>query len=110
MRTTISTTARPMTAPRFSRNERQKERSGVGGACGRWTADGKVTSTGMADPRIDEAIGEIDEQVDHDDDARDQHDAGLEGRIIAPVDRFDEPFANSRPGEDGLGEDGAREQ
>src|SRR4051794_13320796 len=107
MRTTITTTARPMTAPRFSRKERQKERSGPGGLCGRWTADGKVTSTGMADPRIDEAIGEIDEQVDHDDDARDQHDAALEGRIIAPVDRFDEPFADARPGEDRFGEDGA---
>src|SRR5690242_13619255 len=86
---TIDTTVRPRTAPLFSRKERQNARSRPGGFCGRAAVDGNVTSTGMADPRIDETVSEIDDQVDHDDDARDEHDAALEGWIVTPADRFD---------------------
>ena len=50
------------------------------------------------------------EEIDEDDDAGDQQDAALESGIVAPADRLDQPFADTRPGEDRLGEDGAGQQ
>ena len=68
-KTTMQTTARPSTAPRFSRKARQKARKGPGGA-GPVTGVGMAASLGMADSRVDEAIEQVDDQVDHDDDRR----------------------------------------
>src|SRR6185436_18201792 len=85
---TISvTTARPKTAPRFSRNALQKARQGVSAAfC---ASAGSRVSTAMANPRIDDAVQDVDAEVHEDDDRRDEHDAALQRRIIAAPDRLD---------------------
>src|SRR5436190_486208 len=89
MKTTEQTTARPMTAPRFSRKERQKAKIGPGGA-----AMTRV-SVAMADPWIDQAIEKVDNEVHQNDDAGDQHDAALKGGIVAAADGFNQPFAGA---------------
>src|SRR5262245_26291099 len=96
----IDTTTSPTTAPRFSRNDRQKARRGPGGAA---VGASAIASTAMANPRIDQAVEKIDHQIDDNDDARDQHDAALEGGIVAPPDRFDQPLPDAGPGEDRFG-------
>src|SRR5262245_51422598 len=98
------TMTRPITAPRFSRKDRQNSRRGPGTA---WREGLRATSAGMADPRVDDAVEHVDQEIEEDDDTGDQQDAALEGRIVAPADRFDEPVADARPGEDRLGEHGA---
>src|SRR5580704_6646043 len=110
-RTMIAKTARPMTAPRFSRNATQNDASGEG--CARTAAASSPiglvsarTSAAMANPGIDEAIDEIDDQIDQDDDSGDEEHAALQRRIIAPADGIDEPMADAWPGEDRLGEHG----
>ena len=94
----------PAPAPRFSRKERQKARSGPGGA-----AMTRV-SVAMADPRIDQAIEQVDDEVHQNDNAGDEHDAALEGRIIAPPNGFNQPFADARPGKNRFGENRAGKQ
>src|SRR5271167_4288467 len=105
--TTIPKTARPKTAPRFSRKAAQNDASGEGwartaAASSPIGALSAAASAAMTDPRIDHAVDEIDQQIDADDDGRDQHHPALERRIVAPADRIDEPVADARPGEDGL--------
>src|SRR4051812_10554285 len=107
--TMIVTTASPSTAPRFSLKDRQNECRDPGGAGA--TAVGRtIASTAMVDPGIDQAVKKIDDEVHQDDNTRNQHDAALESRIVAPSDRLDEPFADARPREDGLGQNRARKQ
>jgi hypothetical protein len=43
-------------------------------------------------------------------DQRDQQQAALDHRIVAPRHGFDHPFADARPGEDRFGQDGAGQQ
>src|SRR5690349_17244799 len=92
-----TTIARPITAPRFSRNDRQNSTSGAGWA---WCGVLSAMSAGMADPRVDDAVEHVDQEVEKDHDAGDQQNAALEGWIIAPADRLDEPAANAGPGKD----------
>src|ERR1700733_14652714 len=91
--TTRPKTARPKTAPRFSRNAAQNDASGEGwartaAASSPIVAAIAVASAAMANPRIDDAVDEVDDQVDADDDGRDQHDAPLQRGIVAPADRI----------------------
>src|ERR1700689_842628 len=90
-RTMIAKTARPNTAPRFSRNAAQNDASGDG--CARTAAASSpiglvsaATSAAMADPGIDDSVDEIDDQIDEDDDSGDQQNTPLQRRIIAPAD------------------------
>src|SRR6185312_8857289 len=108
-RTMNTKTARPMTAPLFSRNAAQNATNGEGWA--RMAAASSpiggvsaATSAGMANPGVDDAIDEIDDEIDQDDHSGDEQDAALERRIVAPADRLDEPMADPWPGEDGLGQ------
>jgi hypothetical protein len=64
----------------------------------------------MADPRIDQAIEKIDDEVHQNDNTGDEHDAALQGGIIAPPNGFNQPFADARPGENRFGENRARKQ
>src|ERR1700735_661844 len=114
-RTMMAKTARPMTAPRFSRTAGQNDASGEG--CARTAAASSpidlvsaATSAAMAYPGIDDAIDEIDEQIDQHDDGGDQQNAALKRRIITPANGIDEPMADPRPGEDRLGEHGPGHQ
>src|SRR6202042_3055883 len=107
-RTMTAKTARPNTAPRFSRKAAQNDANGEG--CARTAAASSpigvvsaATSAAMANPGIDEAIDEIDDQIDQDDDSGDEEHAALQRRIIAPTDGIDGPMAYPGPGEDGLG-------
>src|SRR5207237_8061274 len=62
------------------------------------------------DPRIEAAVGEVREQVGgHVTDGDDQN-ASLHERVIAALDRLQREPADSRPGDDGLGDDRASEQ
>src|SRR6204780_3630406 len=106
-RTMIAKMARPMTAPRFSRNAPQNDASGDG--CARTAAASSpiglvsaATSAAMADPGIDDSVDEIDDQIDEDDDSGDQQNTPLQRRIIAPADGIDESVADPWPGEDRL--------
>src|SRR5215472_472446 len=63
-----------------------------------------------ADARIEEAIDQVDAEVDHDEEhGRDERGA-LHDRVVAVVDRLDREAADARPGEHRLGHDGAAEQ
>src|SRR5580693_7565191 len=102
-------TARPNTAPRFSRNADQNDASEEG-----WTKTAAASSpigvvsaaasAGTANPGINHAVDEIDDQIDEDDDGGDEQHAALQRRIIAPADRIDKPMADARPREDRLGQ------
>src|ERR1700722_15594705 len=104
-RTMIAKTARPNTAPRFSRKAAQNDANGEG--CARTAAASSpigvvsaATSVAMANPGIDDSVDEIDDQIDEHDDGGDEQNAALERWIIAPANRIDEPMADSWPGED----------
>src|ERR1700689_3064411 len=106
-RTMTPKTARPNTAPLFSRNAAQNDASGEG--CARTAAASSpidlvsaATSAAMAFPGIDDAVDEIYDQIDEDDDRGDEQNAALQRRIIAPADGIDEPMADPWPGEDRL--------
>ena len=73
---------RPRTTPaaRAARG-RPSASSAIGGSSG-------AASAAMPDPRIDDAIDEVDDEVHADDDGRDQHHPALQRRIIAPADRI----------------------
>ena len=43
------------------------------------------------DPRVDERVRDVDEQVDEHEDDRDEEDPALEHRVVAVEDRLDEP-------------------
>src|SRR5262245_39655842 len=97
----MTTMTRPITAPRFSRKDRQNSSRGPGAAR---RGGLRATSAGMADPRVDDAVEHVDQQIEEDDNAGNQQDAALKCGIVAPADRFDEPVADARPGKDRLGE------
>src|SRR4026209_2598568 len=97
-KTTMQTTTRPTVAPRFSRNECQKERNGPGGAAT------TRASVAMADPRIDQAIEKVDDEIHKNDKAGNEHDATLKSWIVTPPDGFNQPFAYAGPGENCFGE------
>src|SRR5580704_6859053 len=114
-KTMTPNTARPNTAPLFSRNAAQNDASGEG--CARTAAASSpivvaraAKSAGMTDPGINHAIDEIDDQVDENDHGGDEQNAALQRRIVAAADGIDEPMADPRPGEDRLGEHGAGHQ
>src|SRR5882724_5392427 len=111
--TMMSTTARPISAPRFSMNASQNARSSRGGAPAvpaTAASAGSCASATMADARIDDAVKHVDDQVDENDERGDQHHAALQGRIVASRDALDQPFSDAGPGEDGLGEHRARDE
>ena len=67
-------------------------------------------SSGVPDARVDQAVSQIDQQIDRHHDRADQQRAALQHRIIAAVDALDQPFADARPGENRFGQDRAGEQ
>src|SRR5262245_15890677 len=68
------------------------------------------TRSARADARIEEAIDQVDAEVDHDEqDGRDEHGA-LHDRVVAVVDRLDRQAPDARPREHRLGDDGAAEE
>ena len=112
--TTITTTASPTTALRFSLKASQA-RAGDGGMgpTGQALARARPpagTRLSMTNARVDQPVGQIDHQVDEDHGGRDQHHATLQRRIVTAPDRFDQPLAHTRPREDRFGQHGTRHQ
>src|SRR5206468_3432991 len=60
-----------------------------------------------ADAGIEDAVEQIDEQVDAHERERQDEDPGLDDGIVAHEDRLHGEPADARPGEDRLGHDGA---
>src|SRR5690554_4247393 len=64
----------------------------------------------IADPRVDKAVDQVHQQVDDDErDGYKQHGA-LHHGVVAREHRGDQHAAHPGPGEDRLGDDGARQQ
>src|SRR5687767_975769 len=65
-------------------------------------------SSDMADPlgefdaRVEEPVGQVDQQVHDDDDAAQDQHARLDQRIVALQDRLEDRPTDARPGEDRL--------
>src|SRR5581483_11341114 len=65
---------------------------------------------GMADPRVEHGVEQIDEEVDqHVAHCDDQHGA-LDHEVVADEDRLDGEAADARQGEDDLDDEGAADQ
>src|SRR5713226_7261822 len=63
----------------------------------------------MADARVDDAVEEVDDEIDRHHHDAEQQGATLEDRVVTPEDPLDEPFADAGPGKDRLCQDGAGE-
>src|SRR6266550_1148999 len=102
------TSASPISAPRLCeyacQNSRQELASGAGAICS------AMTASGMADSRIDDAVEQIDDQIDADHYRGHQQYAPLHDRIVARLNAVNQPVAHARPGKDGLGQDRAGQQ
>src|SRR4051794_19381559 len=63
-----------------------------------------------ADPRIEVAVDDVDEEVDDDEDRRDQQRRRLDHRVVALLDRMEQGVADAGKPEDDLGDRGAADQ
>ena len=61
-------------------------------------------------PRVEYPIGDVDEQVDDEEENGGYHDGGLDDREIAEEDGIDHQLTEARPGKDGFGDDCAAQQ
>src|SRR5207249_4193115 len=66
--------------------------------------------TGTPDPRIEVAVQHVHEEVARQVERAQHEHAGLHDRIVARGDRLEDQSSEARPGEHGLGDDGAAEE
>src|SRR5215471_4534598 len=59
--------------------------------------------TAIADPRVEDAVQHVDDQVRENHDDRGEHDEVLDHRIVTPEDRLHQEACDPRQVEDGLG-------
>ena len=64
----------------------------------------------MPDARIDQAIENINEQINNHYNDGNHHEPALNRGIIPPKYRINHPFANAGPRENSFGQDGAGQQ
>src|SRR5690625_7848465 len=64
----------------------------------------------IAHPGVEEAVGQVDQQVDQHEPEREHQDRALDDGEVAGGDRLDAEAAGAGPGEDDLGDRGAAEQ
>src|SRR5438445_3615380 len=76
----------------------------------RKTAASPPRTSGMADPRIEPAVGEVNDQGHEDDHERDDENIGLQLRIVSRRDRSEREPAGTRHRESRLDEDGTAQQ
>src|SRR2546422_635360 len=69
-----------------------------------------VRASSQSNSRVEVGVDHVDEEVDEDKRRREEEHRRLHHRIVAVVDRLDRQAADTRPGEDRLGDDGAPEQ
>jgi hypothetical protein len=84
-----------MTAVLLSRNSAQK----------RATGEASFIARLLPQPRIEPDIGEVDEEIDGDEDEGDKHQIGDHHRPVERLDGVDDQLADAGPGEDRLGHD-----
>src|SRR5438045_3626542 len=89
----------------------------LSGSCGASAGAPMARASGMtgpnrlaADPGIDEAIEDVDQEVAHDEADRDQEYDALHERVVAREDGVHHEAADAGQGEDVLGDDGAADQ
>src|SRR3989442_7110112 len=92
--TSTRTSARPIRARRFLRKRIQASTRVFGSAL-------------LRDARVEEAVGQIDDQVDDDEGQGEDEHGALQEDVVAGEDRLDHETAEPRPREDRLGEHGA---
>src|SRR6185437_4558605 len=109
--TKTPSTQRPKTAPLRRKSRRQARRAGLSTAMR--SVSGKacaVSAISGPQPRIDQMVGNVGEQIENDEHGRrHQHDALNDG-VIAVENRIDDELAEAGDGEDLLGEHRARQQ
>src|SRR6266571_6506483 len=66
--------------------------------------------TAIADPRVEDAVQHVHEQVGEDHDDGDEHDEVLDDGIVAPEDRLDQEPRDAGQVEDGLRDDEAADE
>src|SRR5690625_161697 len=64
----------------------------------------------IAHPGVEEAVGQVDQQVDQHEQEREHQDRALDDGEVAGVDRLDDEAADAGPGEHDLGHHGTAEQ
>src|ERR687891_125368 len=104
--TKIATSAKPTIAPGFRTRRCQASRQSPLGASS-WISllSSSATDTSAhPDARVEEGVGDVDEQVHDDEDPRDEEDSALEDWVVAVLDRLREPRPHAGNGEHGLGE------
>src|SRR5262252_7117001 len=75
-----------------------------------WDSSWATDISAQPDPRVQDRVRDVHDQVDDDEDDREEEDASLQHRVVTVEDRVLEPAADAGPREDGLGENGSREQ
>jgi hypothetical protein len=63
-----------------------------------------------SDPRVDDRVGDVDQQVDEDEHHGHEQHAALQHGVVALLDGLRQPVAEPLDVEDGLGQDRARQQ
>src|SRR5450755_798059 len=101
-RMSATTSARPISAPRLCEYACQNSRHALASRAGGLRS--AITASCMPDPGIDDAVEQIDDQIDADHNRGDEQDAALHHRVVARLDTVDQPVADAGPREDGLGE------
>ena len=111
---------RPTTADRWRRTLRSvsRHRPVVRVGSRRSSADERVDDVGCQDavahrwpdPRVEEAVRDVDEQVDHDVDEGDEQGEALDDHVVAAGDRLEQRPPDAGQVEHGLGQDRARQQ
>src|SRR5207245_1062364 len=66
--------------------------------------------TAIADPRIENAVEHVDQQIAEDHDHGDEHDEVLHDRIVTPENRLNQEARDPRQVEDGLGDHEAADE
>src|SRR5258708_6542717 len=112
MATKNSTTTAPTMAPRRLTRRRTARRQGCdsGVAAAVVSIAVAVMTVSRAQPRVDEEIGDIGEQVEEDIRGRGEQDDALHHGVVAIEHRVDDKLAEAGDREDLLGQDGAGEQ
>src|SRR5258706_6858098 len=110
--TSSTTSARPTSARRFLLKRAHAFMIFAVGAPAQSSGARRSGRTGVrssltADPRVEEPVREVDDQVDDDEGQREDQHRALQQDVVAREDRLHHQPAEPGPREHGLGEDGA---
>src|SRR5262249_32474786 len=103
--TTTATTSVPA-SPVGLRSSASATRPGVVAAAAEPPSSMSAAGSVIADAGIDVGVGDVDQQVDGDEEDRHHQDDRLDERKVAGEDRLGAELADSRPSEHRLGDDG----